>query len=93
MRLYSFGKLFVTCNLMMYQTLVSCACFAVFLYQEQLQHSPLTLDLEQVLLSWRTSTAMEMKQTSLNVDTEGLDFITVYTELGFSAVMVSQCIG
>ena len=78
---------------MKYQTSVSGACSAVFLHQEQLQHSPLTLDLELISLSWRTSTAMEMKQTSLSVSTTGLNFITVYTELGFSAVMVSQCIG
>ena len=39
------------------------------------------------------STAMEMKQTSLNVDTMGLEFTTVYTVkmLGFSAVVVSLC--
>ena len=74
---------------MSYQTLGSCVCSAVFPYQEQLRHNFLTLGLEKVLLSWRISTAMEMKQTSLNVGTRVLDFVTVYTDLGFSAV-VSQ---
>ena len=53
-----------------------------------------TLGLEQVLLSWTMSSAMEMKQTSLNVDTMGLEFTTVdpVKMLGFSAVLVSQFI-
>ena len=67
----------------------------LFLHQEQLLHSPPTLGLEQVLSSWTMSTAMEMKQTSLSVDTMGLEFMTVYTVkmLGFSAVVVSQFTG
>ena len=39
------------------------------------------------------STAMEVKQTSYNVNTTGLEFMTAYPAkmLGFSAVLVSQC--
>ena len=80
------------CDLSRYQSLTR---EVLFLCQEQLLHNFLTLGLEQVSLSWTMSTAMEVKQTLLNVDTMGLVFMTVdpVKTLGFSAVVVSQCTG
>ena len=64
-----FPSKFVSIYMYIYNlmTSFSCSCCAVFLNQEQLLHYFLTLDLEQALLSWSFSTAMEMKQTSVNV--------------------------